>query len=62
MSLFLVDITPEPLAQAEKDLKAVNGVGEVHSMVVDVGKVDQVIALREKVLDVFGEVSHTTQT
>lgn len=60
MSLFLVDITSDALERAEKDLKGVHGVGEVYSMVVDVGKVDQVIALRDKVLDIFGEVSTST--
>jgi hypothetical protein len=58
MSLFLVDISEEALAKAEKSVKEVQGVGEVYSMVVDVGNVAQVIALREKVFDVFGEVSH----
>jgi hypothetical protein len=56
MSLFLVDISEQALATAEKSLKEVQGVGEVYSMVVDVGNVAQVIALREKVFDVFGEV------
>ena len=57
MSLFLVDISEQALASAEESVKAVQGVGEVYSMVVDVGNVAQVIALREKVFDVFGEVS-----
>lgn len=56
MSLFLVDISEQALASAEESVKAVQGVGEVYSMVVDVGNVAQVIALREKVFDVFGEV------
>jgi len=57
MSLFLVDISEQALASAEESVKAVQGVGEVYSMVVDVGNVAQVIALREKVFDVFGEAS-----
>ena len=56
MSLFLVDISQSALEKAEQELKAVNGVGEVHSMLVDVGDVKQVLALRDRVLDVFGEV------
>ena len=57
MSLFLVDISQSALEKAEQELKAVNGVGEVHSMLVDVGDVKQVLALRDRVLDVFGEVN-----
>ena len=57
MSLFLVDITADALKRAEEALKEISGVGEVHSMVVDVSKVKEVIALRDKVLDIFGEVS-----
>jgi hypothetical protein len=57
MSLFLVDIVQPALDEAVKSLKSISGVGEVHAMKVDVGKVDEVVALREKVLDVFGEVS-----
>ncbi|KAK1925382.1 hypothetical protein DB88DRAFT_450915 [Papiliotrema laurentii] len=56
MSLFLVDISQSALEKAEQELKAVNGVGEVHSMLVDVGDVKQVLALRDRVLDVFGEI------
>ena len=56
MSLFLVDINAKSIEAAAESVKAVPGVGEVYSMVVDVGKIDQVVALREKVLDVFGEV------
>jgi hypothetical protein len=61
MSLVLVDITQPALDDAVKSLKAVSGVGEVHGLKVDVGKVDQVIALREKVLDIFGEVNSCLQ-
>ena len=57
MSLFLVDISTDALKKAEEALKEVQGVGEVHSMVVDVSKVKEVVAFRDKVLDIFGEVS-----
>jgi len=56
MSLFLVDIVQPALDEAVKSLKGVSGVGEVHAMKVDVGKIDEVIALREAVLDIFGEI------
>lgn len=56
MSLFLVDYSPH-LDAAVKQIQSVEGVGEVGSMKVDVGKVEEVVAMREKVLDLFGEVS-----
>ncbi|GFZ45292.1 hypothetical protein JCM24511_03018 [Saitozyma sp. JCM 24511] len=55
MSLFLVDYSPH-LDAAVKQIQAVEGVGEVGSMKVDVGKIEEVVAMREKVLDLFGEV------
>jgi hypothetical protein len=61
MSLFLVDIVQPALDEAVQSLKGVSGVGEVHGMKVDVGKVDEVVALREKVLDIFGEVGRLFQ-
>jgi hypothetical protein len=57
MSLFMVDISTDALKRAEEALKGVQGVGEVHSMVVDVSKIKEVVAFRDKVLDIFGEVS-----
>ena len=56
MSLYLVDINQSALAKAEEEIKNVQGVGEVYSSVVDVGEIDQVVQLRDKVLDIFGEV------
>ena len=64
MSIFLVDIVETALSAAVDKVKAVEGVNEVMGMKADVGNVEEVIAMREKVLDVFGEVrfyhSHTT--
>lgn len=57
MSLFLVDINQSQLDTAVKTVKEVPGVGEVHGMKVDVGNIGEVVAMREKVLDVFGEVN-----
>ena len=56
MSIFIVDIAEPALKTAVEKVKSVEGVSEVQSMTVDVSKVDQVVAMREKVLDVFGEV------
>jgi len=56
MSLFLVDIVQPALDKAVASIQSVQGVGEVYGMKVDVGKIEEVVALREKVLDVFGEV------
>jgi hypothetical protein len=55
MSIFLVDRSERLEASVEK-VKAVEGVADVFGMRVDVSKVDEVIAMREKVLDEFGEV------
>lgn len=57
MSVFLVDITESALTTAVERVKVIEGVSEVMGMKVDVSKVDEVVALRERVLDVFGEVS-----
>ncbi len=56
MSVFLVDITEPALTTAVERVKVIEGVSEVMGMKVDVSKVDEVVALRERVLDVFGEV------
>lgn len=56
MSIFLVDIVETALITAIEKVKGIEGVAEVMGMKVDVSKVDEVVAMREKVLDVFGEV------
>ena len=62
MHLFLADINDSALKDAVERVKGVEGVGQVESMKVDVGDVKQVEAFRERVLDDFGEVRHTTRT
>ena len=57
MSIFLVDIVEPALDTAIEKIKSIDGVGEVLGMKVDVSNIEQVVAMREKVLDVFGEVS-----
>ena len=57
MSIFLVDVNDAALNAAVERVKSIDGVSEVMGMKVDVGKVGEVVAMREKVLDVFGEVS-----
>ncbi|EIW73665.1 short-chain dehydrogenase/reductase SDR [Tremella mesenterica] len=56
MSVFLADIDEKALKVAEDNVKGVEGVGEVLSMKVDTGNVEDVVKMREKVLDEFGEV------
>ncbi|KAK4684707.1 hypothetical protein P7C73_g5462, partial [Tremellales sp. Uapishka_1] len=55
MSVVLVDRTPA-LDAAVTKIKKIDGVGEVLGMSVDVSDIAQVVALREKVFDVFGEI------
>ena len=57
MSIFLVDIVEQALTLAAERVKSIEGVAQVMGMKVDIRKVDEVLAMREKVLDVFGGVS-----
>lgn len=57
MHVIIVDINDEVLDGAVKSVKAVDGVGEVWGLKVDVSRIDEVVAMREKVFDEFGEVS-----
>jgi hypothetical protein len=56
MHVVIVDINEEVLDKAVKQVKGVDGVGEVWGLKVDVSRIDEVIAMREKVFDEFGEV------
>lgn len=56
MNVVIVDINEAVLDKAVKSIKAVPGVGEVWGLKVDVSKIDEVVAMREKVFDEFGEV------
>ncbi len=58
MSIFMVDWNDSLLNSSVEKIKAIDGVGEVYGMKVDVSDVKQVIAFREKVLDIFGEVRY----
>lgn len=55
MSVVIVDVVPG-LEQVAAELKAQGGTGDVVGIHCDVSDVDQVIALRDKVLDAYGEV------
>jgi len=59
MHIVIVDINDQVLDGAVESIKAVDGVGEVWGLKVDVSKIDEVVAMREKVFDEFGEVSHS---
>jgi hypothetical protein len=56
MHVIIVDINQEALDTAVKSIKGVTGVGEVWGLKVDVSKIDEVVAMREKVFEEFGEV------
>jgi NAD(P)-dependent dehydrogenase (short-subunit alcohol dehydrogenase family) len=56
MHVIIVDINQEALDAAVKSIKGVTGVGEVWGLKVDVSKIDEVVAMREKVFEEFGEV------
>ena len=58
MHIVIVDINDQVLDGAVESIKAVDGVGEVWGLKVDVSKIDEVVAMREMVFDEFGEVSH----
>jgi len=57
MHVVIVDLNEETLDKAVESIKAVDGVGEVWGLKVDVSRIDEVVAMREKVFDEFGEVS-----
>lgn len=59
MKVFLADIHAEYLAQAYEQVKhiAEGAGGEAESMVVDVSKLESVQALKERVMEVWGEVA-----
>lgn len=57
MHIIIVDLNEETLERAVKSIKGVSGVGEVWGLKVDVSKIDEVVAMREKVFEEFGEVS-----
>ncbi|WVW84584.1 hypothetical protein I302_106618 [Kwoniella bestiolae CBS 10118] len=56
MSLYLADIDEPSLKEAIEKVKSVDGVGEVFGSRVDVSKIENVVELRDKVLEEFGEI------
>jgi hypothetical protein len=56
MKLFLVDINESALGTAVQEVQAIDGHGEIASMKVDVSNFDQIMEMKEKVLDLYGEV------
>ncbi|KAJ9115711.1 hypothetical protein QFC20_001038 [Naganishia adeliensis] len=57
MKVFLADIDAELLESARKQVDAAATGGEVESMVVDVSKLADVVALKDKVMELWGEVA-----
>ncbi|KAK8858518.1 hypothetical protein IAR55_002745 [Kwoniella newhampshirensis] len=56
MSVFLADVNESDLSTAVAKVKGVEGVGEVYGLKVDVSSIEQVLGLRDKVLEEFGEI------
>ncbi|WWD18407.1 hypothetical protein CI109_102857 [Kwoniella shandongensis] len=56
MSIFLADINESDLDSAINTVKRVDGVGEVFGLKVDVSSIEEVVGLRDKVLEEFGEI------
>jgi len=57
MHVFMADINTSLLETSVQEVKAINGDGEIHSMVCDVADFDQVMEMKDKVLDLYGDVS-----
>lgn len=59
MKIFLADVHPQHLATAHEQVKQIasGAGGEVESMVVDVSKLESVEALKDKVMELWGEVA-----
>ncbi|WRT67704.1 uncharacterized protein IL334_004676 [Kwoniella shivajii] len=56
MSIFLADIDETSLSSAMEKVKSIDGVGEVFGAKVDVSEIDQVVGMKDKVLEEFGEI------
>jgi NAD(P)-dependent dehydrogenase (short-subunit alcohol dehydrogenase family) len=57
MHVVMVDINTQLLEQSVNDVKAIPGAGDITAVVTDVSKLDEVVKLREKVLDLHGEIA-----
>jgi NAD(P)-dependent dehydrogenase (short-subunit alcohol dehydrogenase family) len=57
MHVVMADINSELLETSSEEVKAIAGAGDVTYVVTDVSKLDQVIKLREKALDLHGEIA-----
>ncbi len=57
MNIFMADINVPLLETSVKEVKEISGAGEVNSMVCDVADFDQVMAMKDSVLELYGDVS-----
>ena len=57
MHVVMVDINTQLLEQSVNDVKAVPGAGDITAVGTDVSKLDEVVKLRERVLDLHGEIA-----
>jgi NAD(P)-dependent dehydrogenase (short-subunit alcohol dehydrogenase family) len=57
MHVVMVDINTKLLETSAQEVKSISGAGDVTPITTDVSKFDEVIKLKEKVLDLHGEIA-----
>lgn len=57
MKVAIADVNVEGLEETGKEVSAIIGVSNVLVVPTDVSKLDEVVRLRDKVYEVWGEVS-----
>ncbi|KAH8090868.1 hypothetical protein HD553DRAFT_19116 [Filobasidium floriforme] len=57
MHVVMVDINTKLLETSAQEVKSITGAGDVSPITTDVSKFDEVIKLKEKVLDLHGEIA-----
>jgi NAD(P)-dependent dehydrogenase (short-subunit alcohol dehydrogenase family) len=57
MHVVMVDINSKLLEDSAQVVKSITGAGDVTPITTDVSKFDEVIKLKEKVLDLHGEIA-----
>jgi NAD(P)-dependent dehydrogenase (short-subunit alcohol dehydrogenase family) len=57
MHVVMADINSSLLEKSVAEVKKVTGAGEITPVVVDVSKMEEVVKLKEKVLDLHGEIA-----
>lgn len=57
MHVVMVDINSKLLETSAQEVKSISEAGDVTPVVTDVSKIDEMIALKDKVLDLHGEIA-----